>query len=72
MHITTRPSPTFESIDIAVLLSVQGGCGKKQKQCCCPPVIAAPTPAPAPAPAPLAPPRAPAPSIETNVSISYQ
>ncbi|HWO21797.1 MAG TPA: hypothetical protein VNO30_23670 [Kofleriaceae bacterium] len=63
MHTTTSSSPTFASIDIAVLLSVQGGCGKKHS--CA-------APAPATAPAPLAPPRAPRPSIETNVSISYQ
>ena len=68
MRNTTNPSPTFESIDISALLDVQGGCGKKQKQCCsCGPQAIA---APAPAPAPMAP--APAPSINTSVSVSYQ
>ena len=63
---TTRPTPAFESIDIAALASVQGGCGKKQQACTCAPqaiaVAAAPPPAAPPRPA----------SVETNVSVSYQ
>jgi len=66
MPTTTAPTPTFESIDISALSTVQGGCGKKQKQCCCPPQVAMS----GPAPAPMAPP--PAPSVETSVSVSYQ
>jgi hypothetical protein len=69
MPITTSPSPTFESIDVAALSNVQGGCGKKK--CCCPPqvvqqqqtIIAAPTPAPAPMPSS---------NVSTSVSVSYQ
>ena len=68
MPTTTRPSPRFESIDVAALLDVQGGCGKK-KCCPAPQVIAIAAPPP-PAPAPLAP--APMDSASTSVSVSYQ
>jgi hypothetical protein len=55
---TTKPAPSFDSISLADLTFVQGGCGKKKCQC--------PPPAP--------PQAAPAPSggtaIETNVSIT--
>jgi len=71
--ITTSPatSPAFETLDIAVLLNVQGGCGKKT-QCNCAPQAIAIASAPAPAPAPMAPPPMPRESISTSVSVSYQ
>jgi hypothetical protein len=69
MPITTSPAPAFESIESSALLTVQGGCGKKQQKCCTCAPQAAP---PAPAPAPLAPPPAPRDSISTSVSVSYQ
>ena len=65
MRNTTSPAPTFESIDLAALLDVQGGCGKK-RCCCAPQAIAAPAPAPA-APAPM-----PSTDVSTSVSVSYQ
>jgi len=71
MPNTTSPatSPSFESIDLADLSSVQGGCGGKKKQCCsCAPQAIAIA---APAPAPMAPPP-PRESISTSVSVSYQ
>lgn len=71
MSNTTSPTSTFESIDLAALTDVQGGCGKK-RCCCAPQAQAIAIAAPAPAPAPLAPPPAPAPSVETSVSVSYQ
>lgn len=62
MRNTTSPSSTFESIDLAALREVQGGCGKRR--CCCPPqAIAAPPLAPAPAPST---------DVSTSVSVSYQ
>ena len=65
-------SHSFESIDIAILLGVQGGCGKKQQACCnCAPQALA-SPAPAVAPAPMAPPPRPRDSISTSISVSYQ
>ena len=76
MRNTTSPSstPSFESIDVAVLMAVQGGCGKKSKCCNCGPqaiaIAAAPAPAPAPAPMPM--PMPSRPSVETSVDISYQ
>jgi hypothetical protein len=57
-------TPTFDSISLADLSSVQGGCGKKQCQC------------PPPAPPPQAPPPAPAAApmggteITTNVQMT--
>jgi hypothetical protein len=54
----TTPAPSFDSISLADLTSVQGGCGKKR--CQCPPP---PPPQAAPAPSGGA-------SIETNVSIT--
>ena len=73
MPNTTSPttSHSFESIDIAVLLGVQGGCGKKQKACNCAPQVVA-SPAPAMAPAPMAPPPMPRDRISTSVSVTYQ
>ncbi len=65
MSNTTRPSPTFESIDLAALLDVQGGCGKKCCKCA-PQAIAI-----AAAPAPAAPAPAPSTDISTSVSVSY-
>lgn len=59
----TTAQASFESIAIADLTAVQGGCGKKHR-CCCPP-----PPAPAPAPAAVAP---PGPEVSTSVSINYQ
>jgi hypothetical protein len=71
MPNTTSPSPTFESIDISVLTSVQGGCGKKQQCCNCAPQAIA-IAAPAPAPAPVAPAPRGGDSVSTSVSVSYQ
>lgn len=72
MPNTTSPatSPTFESIDLDALLSVQGGCGKKKACCPCPPQC--PAPAPTVAAAAIAAPAPPPPSVETSVSVSYQ
>jgi hypothetical protein len=71
MPNTTRPSPALESIDVAALVNVQGGCGKKKCRNCAPQAIAI---AAAQPPAPIAAPPAPAPmdSISTSVSVSYQ
>jgi len=73
MPNTTRPSPTFESIDLASLAGVQGGCGKKQSCTCAPQAVAIAAPPPPP-PAPVAPAPAPRPStdVSTSVSVSYQ
>ena len=69
---SSATSPAFESIDLADLSSVQGGCGGKKKQCCsCAPQAVAIAAPPAPAPAPMAPPP-PRESISTSVSVSYQ
>lgn len=69
------PRPTFESIDLAVLLDVQGGCGKKHQDCgsCAPQaIVIAAAAAPAAAPAPMAPPPMPRDSVSTSVSVGYR
>ena len=68
-NFVVHGEPLFsQSIDVAALSNVQGGCGKKK--CCCPPqvvqqqtIIAAPAPAPAPMPSS---------NVSTSVSVSYQ
>lgn len=82
MPNTTKPTPTFESIDLAALADIQGGCKKhhcncsNQQQMVFAPVFqmpAAPTaPATTAAPAEYAPPR-PAPEMQasTEVSVGY-
>lgn len=55
-------TPIFDSISLADLDAVTGGCGKKRG--CCPPPPSAPAPGPAPAP------MGGAPEITTNVQMT--
>jgi hypothetical protein len=67
MRTTIAPTaPAFESISLAALTAVQGGCGKKHGRPCSPPPQQA-----APEPAPQAQAIAPsAPLVSTNVSVT--
>jgi hypothetical protein len=77
---TTRPTvPALESIDIAVLVSVLGGCGGGGRKCkgCCQQqtVVVQPPAAPTPPPAqdlPQAMPQPSGDSFSQKISIKYQ